>query len=526
LTIQSLALPFETVPYFGGEDLYSRLDADYARRVGFPLLDVENPVGFSRSALMNTAGVVECIHHYNPRLPAPEPDSLFVVTGQQAGLLTGPLYTFWKAASAILLSQALRQRLEKPVVPLFWIASEDHDVLEVNHVTLLGRKFVWRPEGVLQRGNMPQVADISLDSAREPLLAFLRDSLPATEFTEWLLEGVAGADYTNYATAFRSWMEFLFAGDELRLIDPIVLRRFTSPVLAALVEKWTMVTAAFQQGLERLHARGYAPPLDAPGLFEILEGRRVPIGISGAGVEQHGEVHSLRDYAEIIRKHPERFSPNAALRPVVQDGALPVAATVGGPAECLYLWQIDPIYPVAEVERSRVYPRITATIVENKIRVAAEKIGLTPDRLFDATRRIAEYESDPSEIPPASRLRSLEEKSGELLRELGRFVTPEGPAWLKKAESTLGGVLEKTLKNLREAELERVGLGKKRLERIAEAILPGGKPQERAHCIFQYMNLYGPDFVREILGALDPTTRGHLLLCLTTELQGDDAHGS
>lgn len=527
LSIRSLPVPFERTPFFGGQNLFSRLEEDYARQVGFPLLDLENPSGFSRSTYQDITGVLECIHRHNPRQPAPDPESRFVVTGQQAGLLTGPLYTFWKAASAILLSRALQRQLQKPVAPLFWIASEDHDVLEVNHVTLHGRKFVWPPEGESRRGAMPQVADIPLQSAREPLLAFLRESLPPTEFTEWLLAGVAQADYTSYATAFRSWMEFLFAGTDLRLIDAIALRRFTSPVLAALVENWPAVTAAFEQGSDRLRARGWTPPLDAPGLFEIVEGRRVPVEISTTGVAQDSRLLSLRDYAERIRKHPERFSPNAALRPVVQDAALPVAATVGGPAECLYLWQIESIYTVVGIERSRVYPRITATLVENKIRAAAEKIGVSPERIFDVKKKIEDYDGDhPGQAPEDSRLRALEEKGGELMRELRVFLTPEAPAWLKKAESTLGGVIEKTLKNLREAEWERAGLGKKRLERIAEAVLPGGKPQERVHCIFQYLNLYGPDFVRETLGALDPTTRGHPLLFLSTESQGDDTHGS
>lgn len=525
LSVRSLALPFETVSFFGGKDLVSRLNEDYARQVGYPLLDPTGSAGCSRSAFMETAGALECVRRHNPRLAALSPETRFVVTGQQAGLLTGPLYTFWKAASAILLSRELQRRTEKPILPLFWIASEDHDILEVNHVTLQGRKFAWRPEGELQRGTMPQVADISLKSARDPLLAFLQETLPATEFTGWLIEGVAAANFTSYATAFRSWMEFLFAGNALWMIDPIALRRFTSPVLAALVDRWPDVLAAFQRGSELLQTHGYTPPLDAPGLFEIVEGRRVPLRISRAGVTQGETVYSFGEFAEIIRANPDRYSPNAALRPVVQDAVLPVAATVGGPAECLYLWQIDPLYAVVGVERSRVYPRITATIVENKLRAAAEKIGLAPERIFEVKNKIEQYDAEHPTDLEEPRLRPFEEKSRELMRELQAFLTPDAPAWLKKAESTLGGVLEKTLKNLREAERERAGLGRRRLERIAEAIMPGGKPQERAHCIFQYLNLYGPELVHEMLSALDPLARGHLLLFLTTESQGDDAHG-
>ena len=489
------------------------LAAGRADEIGFPLMRLDRADHVSDSPFMDRQAAIAGIVAQNRDLPAPPANARFVIAGQQAGLLTGPLYTFLKAASAIAMSERLSRESDSPVRPLFWVVSEDHDVLEVNRVTVHGRRFVHEYAGELTHGRVPQVADISIEDAREPLLAFLREALPETEFRPWVLDVVASADYSNYATAFSDMFRRLFAGKELRLVDAIALRPLTAPVLAVLVERWPEVCAALRAGGERLRAAGVEPPLAAPGVFAIVDGKRVAIELGDRSARLCAGELSFAELADEIRRRPGGFSPNAALRPVLQDAVLPVVATFGGPFEIDYLWQIDPIYEVAGVTRSRVFPRISATFVEDRIRRAAEKVGLWSDRVFEVRKELAGYAP---ETEDDGEIAALAQKGKALLDEIQKYLEAGEGKWLVKAKAGLEFHLEKIVDRLREERLEAAGLGRKRLERIADAVLPEGKPQERVANVLQFLNLYGPEFVTRAIETLDPFSLRHQVVSIST----------
>jgi len=534
---------FAALPHFGGpRGILARVaeQDSFASNTGFPLWtpgeDKSRVSQPSQSPWRNADAAREIIAARNPDLAPPPLDARYVIAGQQAGLLTGPLYTFWKGVSLVLLARRMAE-LEKeesptncgsrantpgPILPLFWIASEDHDVLEVNRVVVNGRKFTFPYEGGMSRGPTPQVADISRHGAREPLLAFLREALQPTEFTPWILDMASAANFSNYMTLFEDLMRALFGEWRLRLIDPIALRTLMSPVLAAAIERWPDVVEAMQRGTDALRAHGFEPPLSGPGIFEIdpqTRGRRA-LEFDGGRVRLSAGTLSLAEAAEEIRRRPADFSPNAALRPVVQDAALPVVATLGGPAELLYLWQINPLYEVLGVRRSRILPRISVTLVESHIQSAAEKLGLWPDRIFDAPRLLEEQSSATSSgsaILLEGAAREVEEKSKELLDALNRLIAGKGiggSGGLQKSRERLAGQIEKVISGLREEALEREGLGRRRLEKIASALMPENRPQERVANIFTFLNLYGPDFIRRCMESLDPLAPGHQIAAL------------
>jgi bacillithiol biosynthesis cysteine-adding enzyme BshC len=497
---------YDRVPGVGSRNAFSLLAHGKAEKIGFPLFSPKSGGHVSASTFMDRAAATEAIASQNPGLPPPPPQARFVVAGQQAGLLTGPLYTFLKAVSAIALARRLAAGMGSPILPLFWVASEDHDVLEVNRAVLNGRRFVHPYPGEISHGAVPQVADISLMEAREPLLSFLKDALPETEFTPWVLDMVASADYSSYASAFRDLLGAMFREWSLRLVDPLPLRVLTAPVLADLVAKWPDVTAAMGRGAKNLQAAGLEPPLGSAGVFEIVEGKRVAVDFRVRTAQMAGREVSFEEASAEIRKRPSDFSPNAALRPVLQDAVLPVIATLGGPSELDYLWQIRPVYDVAGVVPSLLCPRISATILEDKICAAAERAGLGLAGIFEVEAALARY------VPPETEddgIRAIEKQGRLLLEEIENLCPGDPPRWFSKHRESLAYHLDKLVTRCREEKLESAGLGRKRLEKVAEAVLPGGKLQERAVNALEFLNLYGPDFIRCAVETLDPLRGEH-----------------
>jgi bacillithiol biosynthesis cysteine-adding enzyme BshC len=488
--------------------LFERLASADAARRGFPGFAPERADHASGSRFGETRAPVR-----------------HVVAGQQPGLLTGPMYTFLKAVSAITLSRRIATEDGAPIRPLFWVASEDHDVIEVNRVTVNGRRFVHPYAGSLERGRVPPVTAIALADAREPLLAFLREALPPTEFTPWVLDQVAGLDFTSYATAFTSLLRALFGAWPLEPMEPGALRARTAPVLAEIVERWPELERALEEGANTLRGAGLAPPLAGLRLFEIVAGARVPVEIDGDRVSLAAGVVSRTAAAEEIRRRPRDFSPGAALRPLCQDAVLPVVVTLGGPTELAYLWQIRPLYDVMEIRPSRLHPRISATFLEPAIARAVQKAGLAPEAVFAALESPATA-ADAGAAAGAGAARvdleaslrgSIERRGGELLADIDRLDRPAAPRWLRTGRDGVASGVRRIVEGLDEERRAAAGLDRARREKIRAALLPGGRLQERTTNVIEFLNRHGPDFVARAIETLDPLARGHQVVVISSD---------
>jgi len=484
--------------------LLERLAAEDAAHRGFPRFTLER-----------------ADHASGSRFGSSATPTRYVVAGQQPGLLTGPLYTFLKAVSAIALARRIASASvtgATPVGPLFWIASEDHDVLEVNRVTVNGRRFVHPYAGPLERGRVPPVSAIPLVEAREPLLAFLREALPPTQFTPWVLETIAGLDFTSYATAFRGLLRACFGGGELSLVEPDELRARIAPVLAEMVERWPALVRALEAGMRPLHDAGVTPPLTDLRFFEIVAGARVPVEIEGERVTLASGTVSLREAARQIRERPRDFSPGAALRPLCQDAVLPVVVTIGGPTELAYLWQIQPLYQVMEIRPSLLQPRVSATFVEPGIARTAEKAGLTPEAAFTALASTdIDVAAAGSDEPDAALREAIERHGQALLEEIDRLARPDSPRWLRTGREAVAAGVRRIVEGLAEERRAAAGLDRTRREKMQAALLPGGGLQERTANVIEFLNRHGPEFVARAIEALDPLARGHQLVLISED---------
>jgi bacillithiol biosynthesis cysteine-adding enzyme BshC len=501
-------------PWFGETSFLSRLksgDMDNAVQI----LSRQHINHSSHSEFLDRQQLSMVLKRYNELVGNPLKDSTirmiqtdgrFILTGHQPVLLTGPLFTFLKVVSVLSLSRNLEQHSETPLIPGIWVATEDHDVLEVNRCVINGRQFVCNYEGKIETDRMAQGGDINLKECREPLLKFLNETLPHNDFYEWILDIVSSCRFENYGQMFASLLQRIFKDWPIVFIDPIALRPVSAPALASIVEQWADIEKVFEDGKKMLSDHGFTPPLSALNIYEIVDGKRMKCRLTNQSMAPSTGVKDFSSAAADIRARPMAFSSGAALRPLVQDGVIPVMVYIGGPAELLYSWQITPLYDVAGITRSKLLPRISATFLENKIKKAALRSGLYPEHIFNVHDILKNY------TPDTRNLKDIEEIDGpvqQLLNCIERLKTKKNKKWVDKSKDAIRHHLDKLRNRLAEEKLRETGSGRKNLEKVANAVMPTGKLQERVINIFQFLSFYGPDFISLSIESLDPEKLCH-----------------
>ncbi len=447
----------------------------------------------------------------------------FVTTGQQPGLFTGPLYTIYKALSAVALARTLERLLNVPVLPLFWIASDDHDWEEASHTHLLDTENALRrlemapPPGDAQpaMGRIPLRAP-GRSGLVETALDELANVLPASEFTPALLERIRHAYQDgSVADAFSRALMGVLSPFTLGFVDAAdpVVRELAVPVLRRELQDGTAGEAALMRQTERLEAAGY--------------GVQVPVLAGAANVfledEEHGRERLVRDggawvlrrsrrrltdasMMELLESDPQRFSPNVVLRPVVESAVFPTLAYVGGPGEVRYLAQTGCLFAAHAVGMPLVFPRFSVTLVETKVERVLERFGLEPSSFERPTQELVAdvvREEVPTEVQEAvSALRRRIQEGYEAVYEAAREIDPtlKGPIQHARGESFKGVAdverkIRQHLKMRSENELEQ-------LEKAAANLAPLGKPQERVLNVHHYLARYGPELLPAILATM------------------------
>ncbi|WP_067620725.1 bacillithiol biosynthesis cysteine-adding enzyme BshC [Alicyclobacillus acidiphilus] len=278
-----------------------------------------------------------------------DPESVVVVTGQQAGLLTGPLYSLSKALSAIGVAAEMERLLGRPVVPVFWVASEDHDFAEVDHAY------------VIDHVNVP--ARIELDHSFDPHQMVYHASLSRSQVDHVIQQVQRTLHETPYkvdllhtlkdtwregdslAVWYTRLMSRMLANHPIVFVDPCLpeLRRLVAPVFERTLANADEVQARLSDAYAAVEAAGFAPEVIRDDrhttVFRVVDGRRYVIERTEDGqlrLRSHGETRTLADWLQLCRDDPAGFSSNVLLRPVVQDHLLPTLAYVGGPSELAY----------------------------------------------------------------------------------------------------------------------------------------------------------------------------------------------
>ncbi|MBB5064128.1 bacillithiol biosynthesis cysteine-adding enzyme BshC [Granulicella mallensis] len=321
-----------------------------------------------------------------------------VVTGQQVALFGGPLLTLLKAATAIRKAQDATKASGRDHVPVFWLASEDHDLAEVDQVTLLSKTETETLRLGLRAERPVPVGGLRVDGGNEEGRLRLEAELDrASELLGWApvceLLRACYAPNAHLAGAFGRLISKIFAAQGLIVMDASIreFHALGAPVLREAIAHAEEIEDALLKRSEELVSGGYhAQVLVARGhsllfLLDAETGARLPLRRLGEGQWKAGsQSYSTEDLFAILENEPERLSPNALLRPVFQDRILPTAAYIGGPAEIAYFAQSAVVYEKILGRVTPVLPRLSATLIEPAIATAMATHEVSLAQMFEA----------------------------------------------------------------------------------------------------------------------------------------------
>ncbi len=475
-------------PFLGREGF----DLDAIARAGERTIDLPRPRAEVAAALVRQQRARGAEGAAARAQALAEPDCLAVVTGQQAGLFGGPLYVLLKAAATLELARRLEQRQDRPVVPVFWVASDDHDFAEVRTVTALDPSGLIRTLRYAPREEPTgaPASAIVLDDTIPQLVEDLARTLPASPDRDGVLALIAESYRSGetLAGAFAGLVSRLLP--DLVVLDPAdsALKALATPVFVRELREASPVSRLALDAGQRLLAAGYHQQVPVrPGflnLFLLFEGQRRALALEGGAVEIRGtgERLSLEEAIRDVEREPARWSGGALLRPLVQDWLLPTAAYVGGPAEVAYHAQIVPSYAHFGIPRPALVPRPSVTLVEPpQARVLdAEHLSLV-DLVADPETLVAHWAREAYPEVEAAFARSreaIERELGAVEQELGRHdptLCGAAAAARGRALHQVESLHEKALRALKKRDQERGD----RLRRTRDALLPGGALQER-----------------------------------------------
>jgi bacillithiol biosynthesis cysteine-adding enzyme BshC len=455
-----------------------------------------------------------------------DPAAVAVVTGQQAGLFGGPLYTLLKAVTAIQLAREVSSTHGMPAIPVFWVAGEDHDWHEVRAASFLdaefGRREVVLPD--LPGAGVKAVDALVLDGSVEDAIRALERGLPPTEFKADVVARLRGhyRPGVSMARAFASWLDDLLGAQGLVVFEgsdplakPIVADLFAQE-LSDPGRSVSLVAAACAD----LRARGFEPQVepapDGTTLFYLDEAGRHAIKRKGDGLSIAGRQRSASDVAAEAAAHSERFSPNVLLRSVVQDRLFPTICSVGGPAEIAYQAELGGIYHAHGVERPLLCPRASATLIDS----AAAKFLDRPDVTFG--RLQAQSESFLNQLladqipPPIDR--GLDEAAREVREQLDRIRGAVGsvdPTLVGAADTTRDRMLDALTQlqaKIVQASKRKDDTLRRQFLRTQTLVFPGGRPQERDLSVAFFVSRHGPALVDRLVDGLPHDASSHYLV--------------
>jgi len=452
-----------------------------------------------------------------------------VVTGQQVGLFGGPMYTLYKAITALLLAQKLSAKFPgKNFVPVFWLEGEDHDFAEMNHVAVLDHENVpvrleYLPGGLLPEKNVGAVGSLAFDDTISATCAHLEGTLASTEFTSGVMSAVRScySPGATFAGAFQAWMNRLLPGAGLVFIssaDPR-LKRILSPLFLRELEEYPRISQMVidrSAELEQSYHAQVKPKSINLFLFHkggryLIEPRETDFSLKGTRA-----FFTKEQLTAIARETPEQLSPNVVLRPLCQDMLLPTVAYIGGPSEIAYHAQIGPLYEALSLVQPVVYPRASVSLVQTNLLRAMEKYSLELQEFLgdvgSVTRKVVEQISD---IKLDRLFDSVTKNLHGTLGEL-KFGLNEIDPTLLGALENVSSKIDVNLGVLREkaaaAQKRRNETAVRQIEKAAAGLLPSGSLQEREISPLYYMNRYGDGLGTWLMDRIDIGTFRHQIL--------------
>lgn len=521
------SVPFNQLPF-------SKLFQDYINGKANHFFDA-NP--FDDDSIKNKAEafkfkgdrakVVSILTDFNEQFEAPtatlnqiqkfsEPNTFAVVTGQQLTIYGGPLFTIYKTLTAIIYSRKWSKLLKCPVVPVFWLADEDHDIEEAVQFKLPNRDLpVTIPFSIdNDRDHPPPVGQMELGESYKKFKHAVLEELDTTDFSESLwsaLDDAYGEDIT-FREAFGRWLLNLFGEEGLVLAGSFYepVKDLSKSVFQKSIEDHKEISELLDSSTYQLISEGYHGQVQVQesNLFYIRNDKgREKITYTDESWKADDSVWSGNELVNEMDTNPERFSPNVFLRPIVQDQLLPTIGYVAGPGETAYYAQMKELYTFFELSIPVIIPRFSITLVESSIE---RIIGKLPFEITEYNQRIEDLEkqfitkTESTDIEKffgiwKNQIQELTEFKKDTINEIDPSLT--GSVGKAKAVyftelDKLKGKVYRSVKQQEEIQLSRIS-------KIQTNLYPDGNLQEREIAFIYYMNKYGLDIWKNLSEILE-----------------------
>ncbi|MBL8173780.1 MAG: bacillithiol biosynthesis cysteine-adding enzyme BshC [Bryobacterales bacterium] len=469
------------------------------------------------------SALIEALRAQNPASPSLDilarPNAVAVLTGQQVGLYGGPAYSIYKALTAVRLARDLSAK-GTPAVPVFWVATEDHDLAEVSSCWSFNQalKPVLLRTPHADHSDRP-VGSIPLENVPHEALRNSLEGFPFAAEAAGLAER-AYADGRSFGQAFLALLGELLAAYDLLFFDPMhpASRRLAAPFLKQAVEHAPSLTEKLLLRNRQLNDAGYHAQVhiekDTSLFFLLDEGRRLALRRRDGAYHHRDRQWSTAELAA----RAESLSPNATLRPVVQDFMFPTVAYIGGPAELAYLAQSEVIYETLLGRMPVALPRNCFTIVDERSGKLLRRYNLQLDALFpgeDAFRETLASRLSPPEVNAAITEASHATKAQleHLLGVVGRFDSTLGAA-LQRSSAKIQYQLSKMQRKVARESLRRDLRAQEEAHYLFHALYPHKHLQERFYGILPFLARHGMDLIGRIYDNVHTDCPDHHLLFL------------
>ena len=488
------------------EDLNKRLqETDYSKHKRVELAGVI-------TSYMDQFGISEKSRKHIEEL---KDNGVVVIGGQQAGILTGPMYSIHKAISVIVLAKRQREIQGIPVIPVFWIAGEDHDIDEINHVYIEKSRKLQKlvfPE----RSKLKKIAS-ETTFTKETMLAYLEEifkSLPETAHTKKLYSKFTHfvEEHSNFTTFFSAIMNELFYEEGLLMVDAAYqpLRQLESDYFVQMIEQSSDLASLVFQKEQQLDQLGYGSPIQAKetaaNLFYVEDGERFLLERESNSFvhEAKGISFTKEELIAIAKDQPEKLSNNVVTRPLMQEMVFPVLSFIGGPGEIAYWATLKDAFQLFNMKMPVITPRLSISLVTPKVQSLLDKLEFSIPDVWSGevelskARMIEENQNKDVSLF----IQSIKDDLASKYEELDQL--------LKRNDIKLTSLVEKNLdfhaKQLTFMEnavedtiLTKLDSSIYRYDQLMIQLMPNGGLQERTYSPIQLLNEKGQDLLVELL---------------------------
>ncbi len=459
-------------------------------------------------------------------------DTFAIVTGQQVGLYTGPLYTILKTITSIKLAKNLKERFPQfNFVPVFWLESEDHDIDEANHIHLINKqneliRVGYEAETDIEdstKKSAKPVGSVKLDEMINSINEQLRSNLIDTDFKDKLMSLITKyyTSESDYKTAFAEMMSVLFKGHGVifidpsdgevkRLLVPIFERELrTSPKLCE-----TIITTSAE--LEKHYDLQVKPKVI--NMYFLHNGNRLLIEPRDEGkfaLRNSKRRFESEELLNALQENPELFSPNVVLRPICQDYLLPTVAYVGGPGEISYFAQFKPVYQHYGITMPVIFPRASVTIIESKIAKFMNNFNVKLEDIYHHNFLVSKVVDKLSEIKVEEEISKYMDEFNKIFYDMRNMTVKVDPTLLNAADNMkekLKQYLEQFKGKLINSQAKKSETTTTQIDKVENNIYPNHNLQERVINISYFLNKYDDAFMKKLFHEIDAMNFNHQVI--------------